>query len=167
MSVYSNCTESDLIKQGGSNMEWHKDNYLIGYGFERMDTDAVYELLSKSYWASERPKDVIVQSMHNSVCFGLFESGKQIGFARVITDNVVFAWICDVIIDSNFRGNGLGKWLLSCILEHLDLQVKTIGLFTKDAHTFYEQYNFKAVDLMQRVINDPKSWENSSLITSL
>lgn len=145
-------------------MEWHEDNYSISCGFERMDTDAVFELLSNSYWASERPKEVIVQSMRNSLCFGLFEYGKQIGFARVITDNVVFAWVCDVIIDPNFRGKGLGKWMLSCIVEHPDLQVKTTGLFTKDAHTFYEQYNFKSVDTMQRVVHDPKCWNNLSSV---
>jgi N-acetylglutamate synthase-like GNAT family acetyltransferase len=147
-------------------MEWRQDNYLITDGFKKMDTDAVYQLLSNSYWASERPIDVIVESMRNSFCFGLFESGKQIGFARVITDHIVFAWVCDVIIHPNFRGKGLGKWLLSCMMEHPDLQVKTTGLFTKDAHTFYEQYNFRAVDTMQRVVNDPKCWENLTPVTS-
>jgi GNAT superfamily N-acetyltransferase len=147
-------------------MEWRQDNYLITDGFKKMDTDAVYQLLSNSYWASDRPIDVIVESMRNSFCFGLFESGKQIGFARVITDHIVFAWVCDVIIHPNFRGKGLGKWLLSCMMEHPDLQVKTTGLFTKDAHTFYEQYNFRAVDTMQRVVNDPKCWENLTPVTS-
>jgi GNAT superfamily N-acetyltransferase len=147
-------------------MEWRQDNYLITDGFKKMDTDAVYQLLSNSYWASDRPIDVIVESMRNSFCFGLFESGKQIGFARVITDHIVFAWVCDVIIHPNFRGKGLGKWFFSCMMEHPDLQVKTTGLFTKDAHTFYEQYNFRAVDTMQRVVNDPKCWENLTPVTS-
>lgn len=144
-------------------MEWHKGEYLISNDLEKMDTDALYKLLSKSYWASDRSKEVIVKSMQHSLCFGLFDRGEQIGFARVITDNVVFAWVCDVIIHPNYRGKGLGKWLLSCMLEHPYLQVKTFGLFTKDAHKFYEQYNFKEVATMQRVIVNPESWETLTM----
>lgn len=140
-------------------MEWKQDDFLVTDGFNKMDPDTVYRLLSNSYWASERPKDVIVESMRNSICFGLFKSEKQIGFARVITDHVVFAWVCDVIIDPNFRGKGLGKWLINCIMEHPDLQVKTTGLATLDAHTLYEKYHFKVAETMQRVIATPKCWE--------
>ncbi|WP_226669789.1 GNAT family N-acetyltransferase [Metabacillus litoralis] len=130
-------------------MEWYKDGYTVDDTKTRMDTDAIYNMLSNSYWASARTKEVIINSMKNSICFGVFEGEKQIGFARVITDYYVFAWICDVIIHDNYRGKGLGKMLLTCIMEHPDIQVKSFGLYTKDAHTLYKKFGFTNVETMQ------------------
>ncbi|WP_208588885.1 GNAT family N-acetyltransferase [Gracilibacillus suaedae] len=139
-------------------MEWNKDSYTVSDNTNRMDTDAIYEMLQSSYWAANRPKEVIIQSMKNSICFGVFDGEKQVGFARVITDNFVFSWVCDVIIHSDYRGKGLGKWLFQCVMEHPDNQVKTLGLYTKDAHTLYQKFGYTDVDTMQCKIDNPQSW---------
>lgn len=139
-------------------MEWHKDHYSISDDRIKIDIDAVFELLSTSYWAADRPKEVIKLSIEQSICFGIYCEDQQIGFARVVTDQVVFAWICDLIIHPNFRGNGLGKWLIGCIMEHPSIQVKSYGLATKDAHTLYQKFGFKHVDTMQLKIDQPPSW---------
>ncbi|SFL56785.1 Acetyltransferase (GNAT) domain-containing protein [Gracilibacillus orientalis] len=143
-------------------MEWNKRGYTVSDNTNRMDTDAIFEMLSTSYWAADRPKEVITNSMKRSICFGIFEGERQIGFARVITDNVVFSWVCDVIIHSDYRGKGLGKWLFDCIMEHPNNQVKTVGLYTKDAHQLYEKFGFINVETMQCKKTNPKSWEKIS-----
>ena len=76
----------------------------------------------------------------------------------MITDKIVFSWICDVIIQPDYRRVGLGKWLFKCIMEHPDNQVRTLGLITKDAHTFYEKFGFTDVQTMQCKIDNPISW---------
>ncbi|MFC4403874.1 GNAT family N-acetyltransferase [Gracilibacillus xinjiangensis] len=139
-------------------MEWYRSGYTVSDNQDRMDTDVIYQMLSKSYWASERSKEIIVRSMKGSICFGVFDGEKQIGFARVITDKVVFSWICDVIIHPDHRGLGLGKWLFQCIMEHADNQVRTLGLVTKDAHTLYEKFGFSKTEMMRCRIGDPVSW---------
>ncbi|SHN24544.1 GNAT family N-acetyltransferase [Gracilibacillus kekensis] len=130
-------------------MEWYRNHYKVSDNQEKMDTDVIFDMLSKSYWAYDRSKEVIVQSMKSSICFGVFEREVQVGFARVITDNIVFSWICDVIIHPDHRGKGLGKWLFQCIMEHPQNQVKTFGLFTKDAHNLYRKFGFSDVQTMQ------------------
>ncbi|UOQ48742.1 GNAT family N-acetyltransferase [Gracilibacillus caseinilyticus] len=139
-------------------MKWYSKYYTVSDDQREMDTDVIFDMLSKSYWASDRSKEVIVKSMESSICFGVYEGEIQVGFARVITDNIVFSWICDVIIHPDHRGKGLGKWLFQCIMEHPENQVKTFGLFTKDAHTLYRKFGFSNVETMQCRVDDPASW---------
>ena len=70
---------------------------------------------------ADRPQEIVEKSLENSLCFGLYQDDRQLGFARVVTDKVTFAWICDVIIDEDQRGVGLGKWLMECLEEHPDV----------------------------------------------
>ena len=119
-----------------------------------MDMDFIHDYLSnRSYWAKGRSKELVLKSIQNSICFGIFDySNKQVGFARLVTDYVVFAWLMDVFIDETFKGKGLGKMLLQYVLESQELQqVNGIGLRTKDAHSLYEKFGFKNID-------DPKTW---------
>src|SRR5207244_2731083 len=95
-------------------------------------------LANQSYWAADRPLDVVRRSIENSLCFGLYESGRQIGFTRVVTDRATFAWLCDVFVLPPHRGRGLSKWLLECVVGHPDLQgVRRLLLATRDAHDLY------------------------------
>ncbi|NNE77864.1 MAG: GNAT family N-acetyltransferase [Pricia sp.] len=129
-------------------------NFYISTDLAEMDSDFIHDYLSKrSYWAKDRSRDRILKSLKNSLCFGLFDRmHKQIGFARLVTDYVVFAWLMDVFVDEKFRGKGLGKKLIEHIIELPELQnVNGIGLRTKDAHRFYEKFGFKSID-------DPKTW---------
>ncbi len=63
------------------------------------------------------------------------------GLARVVTDYATFAWVCDVFIIPEQRKNGLGKWLIECVVSHPDLKdLRRILLATRDAHELYHQY---------------------------
>ena len=104
----------------------------------------VHDYLSrKSYWARGRSMELVKKSVDNSLCFSLFQGDRQIGFGRVATDFVVFAWLMDLFIDPEYRGRGLGKLLIGEILAHPDLQtVNGIGLRTEDAKDLYSKYGF-------------------------
>ncbi|WP_235356967.1 GNAT family N-acetyltransferase [Bacillus alveayuensis] len=81
----------------------------------------------------------------------MFDGNKQIGFARVITDRAIFAYLCDVFIDEDYRGKKLGTWLLQCILEHPDISgVRRFCLVTKDAHEFYKPFGFTLLQEPER-----------------
>ena len=106
----------------------------------------IEDFLSKrSYWAKGRSREKIEKSIENSLCFGVFTGkNQQVGFARVLSDYAVFAWIMDVFIIEDFRGKGLGKMLMAAITGHTDLQgLERWGLGTKDAHGLYEQFGFR------------------------
>lgn len=107
-----------------------------------LNIDTIYDFMQRSYWAKGRPKDKIKKSIENSLCFGVYYSGKQVGFARVVTDWATMYYLCDVFIDEEYRGQGLGKKLIEEIISSEDLKNLFGYLGTKDAHTLYEQYDF-------------------------
>jgi len=116
-------------------------------------------MLRKSYWAADRSEEIIIKSIENSLCFGVYHGDKQISFGRMITDYSTFAYLCDVIIDEEYRGQGIGKALVSYIIEYPELQeVKTMLLITSDAHKLYEKYGFANLEnpskLMIRIKKD-------------
>ncbi len=118
----------------------------------RMQLDVIYRFLQKSYWANKRSLEAIRKSIEYSLPFGIFDGDKQIGFARVITDYSTFAWIADVYIDEEYRGQGLSKWLMESMLTHPELQdLRRWVLATKDAHSLYNQFGFK-------LLNKPERW---------
>ncbi len=107
-----------------------------------LDVDFIHEYLSgQSYWAAGRSRAVTEKAIANSLCFGVYEHGRQVGFARVVTDYATFAWLCDVFIDSAYRGRGLGKRLVEAVVNHEDLaHVRRLVLATHDAHELYRRY---------------------------
>ncbi len=107
-----------------------------------LDIDTIYDFMKRSYWANRRPKDTIKKSIENSLCYGGYHSGKQVGFARVVTDWATMYYLCDVFIDEEYRGQGIGKKLIEEIISSEALKNLFGYLGTKDAHTFYEQYDF-------------------------
>ena len=112
----------------------------------KLDVDMIEDFLSRrSYWAKGRARAKIIRSIENSMCFGVYDDkDRQVGFARVLSDYAVFAWIMDVFILEEFRGRGLGKLLMGAITDHPDLQgLERWGLGTKDAHGLYEQFGFR------------------------
>lgn len=124
----------------------------------RLNIPLIYKFLSESaYWSLGRKMERIEASIENSMCFGLYLNEEQIGFARVVTDKAVFAWIMDVFIIDEFQQKGYGKELMANILHHEELKlVQKWGLATKDAHSLYEQFGFnkttKAEMIMERVL---------------
>ncbi len=123
-------------------MECMDDQYLFSDDKSMLSPDRVQHLLSQSYWANTREKNKIVQSMNNSICYGVYHNNVQVGFARVVTDNATMYWLCDVIIDGEHRGRGLGKKLVEFIVNSEELKGLRGILRTKDAHGLYEQYGF-------------------------
>jgi len=129
-------------------MNVEKDEYLLSDDKDLIDIDAVYSMLSKSYWASDRAKETVKKSIENSLCFGVYLGGEQIGFTRVVTDEAVFSWVCDVIIRSDYRGKGLGKWMVGCVVEHEKIRNTAQLLATKDAHELYKKFGFQQKECM-------------------
>ncbi len=113
---------------------------------ERIEWQQVHAWLSSSYWAAGRPYETVVKSAQNSVNFGAFIDGRLVGYARIVTDRATFAWLCDVVVDENERGNGIGKALVKAVAEHHDLDgIKRIVLATRDAHGLYAQFGFETL----------------------
>jgi GNAT superfamily N-acetyltransferase len=111
-----------------------------------LDRVSIHGFLSNSYWAKHRPREVFEKALENSVCFGLYRSSHQVGFARVITDCATFAYLADVYILEPYRGQGLAKWLITSILAHPALrQVRRWLLTTKDAHKLYRECGFSGL----------------------
>jgi len=111
-----------------------------------LDEDYVINFLKTSYWAKDRSKASFRTSFQHSICFSLLLDEKQIGFARVVTDRTVFAYLMDVFIDESYKGLGYGSFLLEHILKSPELiNVEGIKLATHDAHSFYLKKGFKPV----------------------
>ena len=120
------------------------ERYQISTARDKFDLDFIHNYISKeSYWAKGRSREKVLRSMENSLCFGMYDGQKQIGFGRVATDYVVFAWLMDVFVDPDYRGQGLGELLIKAIVEHPELQsVNGMGLRTNDAQALYAKFGF-------------------------
>ena len=123
-------------------MEWINGEFKINDDKSLIVVDKVCELISKSYWAPLRPREITELSIKNSICYGVYHNSEQIGYARVVTDFATMFWLCDVIIDESHRGRGLGKMLVKCIVESDDLKGKLGILVTRDAHELYAKHGF-------------------------
>ena len=109
-----------------------------------LNENLIHNILSESYWAKGIPREVVERSIRNSLCFAVLKGHEQAGFARVITDYATFAYLADVFILEKYRGRGLGKFLIRCIMQHPELQgLRRWTLATRDAHGLYAQFGFK------------------------
>jgi GNAT superfamily N-acetyltransferase len=126
----------------------------------RLDFDAIHEFLSSSYWAKGIPRDTVQRAIDHSMCFGVYVAGRQVGFARVITDHATFAYLSDVFVLEAYRGQGLSKLLMNAIVNHPDLQgLRRWTLSTRDAHGLYTQFGFTPLGwpdrFMERTVSNP------------
>ncbi|GAX90207.1 GNAT family N-acetyltransferase [Effusibacillus lacus] len=138
---------------------WTNGNYTISTDRNHLDLQTIYNYLHfESYWAKGIPMDVLEKSVAGSaLCFGIYKGNpsesptKQIGFARVISDLATFAWLADVFVLPEYRGQGLSKWLVGVIVQHPELQgLRRFMLATNDAHGLYEKYGFVPMDQPER-----------------
>jgi GNAT superfamily N-acetyltransferase len=122
--------------------EWQWEELRISTDKARLDLGRIHEFLSQqAYWAIGRSYETVARSIASSLCFGLYDGEEQVGFARVVTDYATFAWLCDVFVIDSRRGQGLGKWLVECVVAHPDLaDLRRILLATRDAHELYRRY---------------------------
>jgi GNAT superfamily N-acetyltransferase len=118
-----------------------------------VDLDWLHTALSeRAYWALGRGRSVVERSVAGSLVYGAHAGGRQVGFARVVTDQATFAWICDVFVDETARGRGIGRRLMAAIIEDPRLQgLKRMLLATEDAHGLYAAFGFEPLD-------QPEKW---------
>lgn len=122
--------------------EW--DSFIISTDPDVLDASAVFGFLAQVQWWTGLTHESLDRALRNSLCFSLLEDGRQIGVARVITDCVTYAYLCDVYIVEERRRQGLGSWLIRCVLEHPDLKhLKRVALITHDAQPFYLSLDFR------------------------
>lgn len=103
----------------------------------------IHQFLAASYWARDIPLELVRRSIENSLCFGIYDGGEQLAFARVITDYATFGYVSDVFVVPSHRGRGLSKWLMEEIRAHPELQaLRRWHLLTADAQALYKQFGF-------------------------
>lgn len=123
--------------------EYRQGGYVITTDPARFDLDAIHGYLTSCYWAEGIPRETVARSIEGSLCFAVLEGARQVGFARVITDQATYAYLADVFILEAHRGRGLSKWLMECILADARLQgLRRWSLVTRDAHGLYERFGF-------------------------
>ncbi len=123
-----------------------KDGFSLGTDPAQLDIDVIHNFLTNSYWAWGIPRDVVVRSIENSLCFGIYEGPRQVGFARVISDFATYAYIGDVFILESHRGRGLSQWMMEAIVSHPKLQnLRRWTLLTRDAHGLYAKFGFTQI----------------------
>ncbi len=133
-------------------MEYRRGEFLISTDRERLNLDVVHDFLTNSYWAKGIPREVVARSIEHSLCFGIYaDSGKQVGFARVVSDFATMAYLGDVFVLESHRGRGLSKWLMECVVQNPALQnLRRWILLTRDAHGLYSQFGFTPVKAPER-----------------
>lgn len=124
------------------------DNITISTDTSKLNVEYMNQFLSETYWAKGRTLDEMrIMIANSSLNFGMYDGNKQIGYARVLTDTLRFAYILDVFIDKDYQGKGLGQHLVKTILEHESMvNVDKIALGTKDAHGVYAKLGFKPLE---------------------
>lgn len=133
-------------------IETSRETFTISADPARLHLNTVHDFLSRAYWAKGRPRKRTEDAIKHSLVFGVYEGEKQIGFARVVTDYNIVAYLMDVFIHEDYRGRGLGKWLVQVILDHPDLKhVRRWLLATSDAHDLYRKFDFQPIE-------EPENW---------
>jgi GNAT superfamily N-acetyltransferase len=126
--------------------ERHREGFTVSTDPARLDVQAIHAFLSTSYWAEGIPRETVERSLRNSLCFGLYGGERQIGLARMITDKATYAYLCDVYVLPEWRGRGLGAWMMECVMAHPDLQgLRRFSLVTRDAHELYRPFGFTEI----------------------
>lgn len=141
--------------------ETQNGEFILSTDPARLNFDAIYSFLSQTYWAKDRPREVFEIAIRHSLCFGVYRSGEQVGFARAITDRATFAYLADVYILEPYRRRGLARWVITSVLSHPDLKaLRRWALMTRDMHELYRQCGFVAPahpeDQMEKVQPYPK-----------
>lgn len=141
-----------------------KGDYIITTDKTKMDIPYIHHYLStESYWCKDIPLDVVHRSVESSLNFGVFYQGRQVGFARIVSDFATVAYLGDVFIAPDHRGKGLSKWLMEQIMAHPDLQgLRRWILLTRDAHELYKQYGWKSIASPDRwmEVHDPEVYSS-------
>jgi GNAT superfamily N-acetyltransferase len=136
-------------------MESRRGEFLISADRTKLDLDVIHGFLTNCYWAKGIPREIVRRSIEHSLCFGIYhETGAtlgQVGFARVISDFATIAYLGDVFVLEAYRGRGLSKWMMECIMRHPQLQgLRRWILLTRDAHGLYSSFGFTPLKAPER-----------------
>ena len=137
-------------------MNWTRGGFVVSDDKERLKVGQIEALMKQGYWSAHYKADTIARLLQTSFWLGVHLKGTLIGLARVVTDKTTVTLITDFIIHDDYRGNGHGAWLMSCLLEHPDLKETSMSLGTQDADAFFEKFGFERDGaLMHRAPNTP------------
>ena len=129
----------------------HAPPWEVSTDKQRLDRELIHHFLSTSYWANGISRELVDRAIDHSFCFGLYESGQQLAFGRVITDFSTFGWLADVFVEESRRSEGIGKFLIHSIVNHEELKpMRRLMLATLDAHKLYEQHGFSGLSHPER-----------------
>jgi GNAT superfamily N-acetyltransferase len=146
-------------------VEQRRGDFLVSTDRRRLDLDLIHEFLTNCYWAKGIPREIVARSIEHSLCFGVYDEtaasshnsenevrrGVQVGFARVVSDFATVAYLGDVFVVESYRGRGLSKWVMECIMAHPALQnLRRWMLLTRDAHGLYQQSGFTPLRAPER-----------------
>ncbi|WP_426448127.1 GNAT family N-acetyltransferase [Paenibacillus sp. S-38] len=124
-------------------METTYKQYVISDDRSKIQVETVVDFLAGSYWANLRQPERIRASIRSSVCYGVYEGERMVGFARVVTDGATVYYVCDVFVLEAYRGQGISKKLVELITHAPEFEWMTGILGTRDAHGLYEQFGFQ------------------------
>ena len=127
-----------------------------------LDIAAIHAALTRQYWSVGIPFETVERAVKNSLCFGILHGREQVGLGRVISDFATFAYLADVYVLEAYRGRGLSKWMMECVMAHPKLQgLRRFCLATSDAHGLYAQFGFTLIPNEGRwmEINRPKIYQ--------
>ena len=131
--------------------ELREGDIVVSCDAGKLEVDRIHAFLTASYWAGGVSRDIVARSIENSIPFGVYVTGEQVGFARVISDRASYAYLADVYIEENHRGEGLSKLLMRAVMDHPELQgLRRWLLGTRDAHGLYRQFGFTELQRPER-----------------
>lgn len=126
--------------------EFTKDEFFLSNDKSKLSIETICSFLARSHWAANRKRGTVTKSIEHSLCYGVYHDQRQVAFARLVTDYCTYAYLCDVFVDEVYRGRGLSKWMMGCIMENPDLsELRRFTLATKDAHGLYEKFGFRSL----------------------
>lgn len=132
-------------------IRWQRGEYEIDTDPSRLDLAQAHAYIAATYWAQGMPFETFRRSVTGALCFGVYHGGDLVGFARVISDYATIAYLGDVFVAPEHRGQGLSKWLMDCLTGHPELQgLRRWILLTGDAHGLYQQYGFTPLAAPER-----------------
>jgi GNAT superfamily N-acetyltransferase len=161
-----NETSTVMFQATGDTIDERRGEFLLSTNRDRLDLDVIHGFLTACYWAKGIPREVVARSIENSLCFAVYKQAQQVGFARAISDFATYAYIGDVFILEEYRGRGLGKWMMEAILRHPQLQgLRRWSLVTRDAHQLYQPLGFTALKKPENYmeLHDPNVYQHAGL----
>jgi GNAT superfamily N-acetyltransferase len=140
-----------MVRNNPGVFEEERGGCVISTDPAKLDLDLIHEFLSQAYWCEDIPRHTLERAIRNSLCFGIYADGRQVGFARVITDRATFAYLADVFVLESHRCRGLSKHMMEFIMAHPDLQgLRRWSLATRDAHGLYSRFGFTPLRTPER-----------------